>query len=258
VDLLEFSSPGVLSDSCELSDRGESLEKTGRVRRDTDVLSSLSLSVPFLWIRLINVTQALGEMAILYPVSGGFYTLTERMVDSSFAFAMVREPSPFLSSAFANKAHLASFSPLSQGWNYVLQWAVVLPLEITVAGTTVQYWTGDSVPIGAWITVFFAVIIIASMFGTLGFAEEEFWSSCLKLTVVVIFIVTGIVCESQRLELSSFRPVAESRLLRVLSSGVCGGGPARGAYSEYSGGAKWQNPGGFANGFKGVCGESRA
>jgi amino acid permease len=25
-----------------------------------------------------------------------------------------------------------------QGWNYVLQWAVVLPLEITVAVTTVK------------------------------------------------------------------------------------------------------------------------
>jgi amino acid permease len=43
-------------------------------------------------------------MAILYPVSGGFYTLASRMLDPSFAFAM--------------------------GWNYVLQWAVVLPLEI--------------------------------------------------------------------------------------------------------------------------------
>jgi amino acid transporter len=39
-------------------------------------------------IMLINVTQALGEMAILYPVSGGFYTLASRMLDPSFAFAM--------------------------------------------------------------------------------------------------------------------------------------------------------------------------
>ena len=57
-------------------------------------------------VMLINVTQALGEMAIIYPVSGGFYTLASRMLDPSFAFAM--------------------------GWNYVLQWATVLPLEITV------------------------------------------------------------------------------------------------------------------------------
>ena len=39
-------------------------------------------------IMLINVTQALGEMAIVFPVSGGFYTLASRMLDPSFAFAM--------------------------------------------------------------------------------------------------------------------------------------------------------------------------
>jgi hypothetical protein len=38
---------------------------------------------------LINVTQALGEMAIVYPVSGGFYTLAVRFLDPSWGFAMV-------------------------------------------------------------------------------------------------------------------------------------------------------------------------
>ena len=150
---------------------------------------------------LIMVTQALGEMAIIFPVSGGFYTLASRMLDPSFAFAM--------------------------GWNYVLQWAVVLPLEITVAGTTVQYWT-DKVPLGVWITIFFGLIILASAFGTLGYAEEEFWSSVLKLAVVVMFIFIGIVC-------------------------ICGGGPSGGDYGTYVGGRYWQKPGAFANGFKGVC-----
>ncbi len=76
-------------------------------------------------------TQAIGEMSILYPVSGGFYTLADRFLDPAFAFAM--------------------------GWNYVFQWFATLPLEITVAGTTVQYWT-DAVPIAAWITIFWIVI----------------------------------------------------------------------------------------------------
>lgn len=121
-------------------------------------------------------------MSILYPVSGGFYTLAIRFLDPSFAFAM--------------------------GWNYVFQWAVVLPLEITVAVTTVQYWTNDDVPVAAWVTVFWLVIsrysahpsrspfnwvlVFASVFGTLGFAEEEFWSSCLKLLVVLMFIFVGM------------------------------------------------------------------
>lgn len=72
-------------------------------------------------------------MCIIYPVSGGFYTLANRFLDPSYAFAM--------------------------GWNYVFQWAVVLPLEITVAVTTVNYWEGArSVHMAGWITVFWVVI----------------------------------------------------------------------------------------------------
>ena len=72
-------------------------------------------------------------MCILYPVSGGFYTLAGRFLDPSFAFAM--------------------------GWNYFFQWAIVLPLEITVAGTTVQYWAAAAkVNIAVWITVFWIAI----------------------------------------------------------------------------------------------------
>jgi len=72
-------------------------------------------------------------MSILYPVSGGFYTLALRFLDPSFAFAM--------------------------GWNYALQWAATLPLELTVAATTVQYWSkANDVSVAVWITIFFAVI----------------------------------------------------------------------------------------------------
>ncbi|KAL9709675.1 Amino acid permease [Leucoagaricus gongylophorus] len=152
-------------------------------------------------VMLINVTQAIGEMSILYPVSGGFYTWAVRFLDPSFAFAM--------------------------GWNYVFQWAVALPLEITVAATTVNYWP-NNVPFAAWITVFWMAILIVSIFGTLGFAEEEFWSSCLKLVVVVMFILIGIVC-------------------------ICGGGPDSGEYNHYIGGLRWHDPGAFANGFQGLC-----
>ncbi|KAJ9113580.1 hypothetical protein QFC20_001932 [Naganishia adeliensis] len=150
---------------------------------------------------LINVTQALGEMSIMYPVSGGFYTLAFRFLDESWAFAM--------------------------GWNYFLQWAVVLPLEITAAAITVQYWTTE-VNVAVWITVFFIAIIVVNIFGTLGYAEEEFWSSCLKLLVTMMFIIAGIVF-------------------------ICGGGPAGSPYASYVGGRIWQEPGAFSNGFKGVC-----
>ncbi|GAA6058880.1 hypothetical protein JCM10212_002824 [Sporobolomyces blumeae] len=152
-------------------------------------------------VMLINVTQALGEMCILYPVSGGFYTLAVRFLDPGFGMAM--------------------------GWNYFAQWAVVLPLEITAAGITMQYWEkAAAVPIGVWITVFWFAIILLNLFGTLGYAEEEFWGCCLKLLTAIIFVVIGIV-------------------LNV------GGG--KNEYSEYVGGRYWHDPGALANGFHGIC-----
>ncbi|GAA5892691.1 uncharacterized protein JCM6883_007441 [Sporobolomyces salmoneus] len=153
-------------------------------------------------VMMINVTQALGEMCILYPVSGGFYTLATRFLDPGFGMAL--------------------------GWNYFAQWAVVLPLEITAAGITVQYWEkAAAVPIAVWITVFWVAIIAVNVFGTLGYAEEEFWSSCLKLAAVIIFIIIGI----------------------VLNVGAGKSGP----YTEYVGGRYWRDPGALSNGFKGIC-----
>lgn len=137
----------------------------------------------------------------MYPVSGGFYTYSTRFIDPSWGFAM--------------------------GWNYVFQWAIVLPLEITVAGLTVDYWE-PGVPLAVWIVVFWLIIIFVNIWGTLGYAEEEFWSSCLKLGATIIFMIIAFIC-------------------------VLGGGPKSGDFSSYQGAGTWYNPGAFRNGFKGFC-----
>jgi yeast amino acid transporter len=157
----------------------------------------------------------------MYPVSGGFYTYAVRFIDPSWGFAM--------------------------GWNYVMQckWplfsqgrpvtdqillgAVVLPLELTVCGLTIGYWdTEEKISVGVWITVFFLLILITNLFGTLGYAEEEFWSAVIKLSATVIFLIIAFVM-------------------------VLGGGPSNGSYSEYWGARLWYEPGAFNNGFLGFC-----
>ena len=76
---------------------------------------------------MFNVVYALGELAILYPISGGFYTYSVRFIDPSWGFAM--------------------------GWNYVFQWAIVLPLELVVAGLTIRFWDTDgSVHVAVWVS----------------------------------------------------------------------------------------------------------
>lgn len=152
-------------------------------------------------VMIFNVVYALGELAVMYPVSGGFYTYSTRFIDPSWGFAM--------------------------GWNYVFQWAVVLPLELTVAGFTVNYWP-NNVNVAVWITIFYLFIIVINVFGTLGYAEEEFWSSCLKLAATIIFMIVAFIL-------------------------VLGGGPKNGLYHEYWGARLWYDPGAFHNGFKGFC-----
>ena len=113
-----------------------------------------------------STVYALGELAVMYPVSGGFYTYSTRFIDPSWGFAM--------------------------GWNYVFQWAVVLPLELVVASVTTQYWNKDIDP-AVWIAIFLAAIIAINVFGVLGYAEEEFWSSILKLGAIIAFMIIGLV-----------------------------------------------------------------
>ncbi|KAL2361753.1 Amino-acid permease inda1 [Blastomyces dermatitidis] len=163
--------------------------------------ATLLIDFGIVGVMMFNVVYALGELAIMFPISGGFYTYSTRFIDPSWGFAM--------------------------GWNYVFQWAIVLPLELTVAAMTIGYW-GVDINIAVWITIFMVAIIIINVFGVLGYGEEEFWSSCLKLAAIVIFMIIALIC-------------------------VLGGGPENGLYSQYWGARLWYNPGAFRNGFKGFC-----
>lgn len=145
--------------------------------------ATLLIDFAIIGVMIFNVVYALGELAIMYPISGGFYTYSTRFIDPSWGFAM--------------------------GWNYCFQWAIVLPLEITVAAECIKYWSTD-VHVSVWITMFLVIILLINVFGVLGYGEEEFWSSVIKLAAVIIFMIVGLVL-------------------------VCGGGPSRGLYDEYWG-----------------------
>lgn len=137
----------------------------------------------------------------MYPISGGFYTYATRFIDPSFGFAV--------------------------GWNYLFLWSIVLPLELTVCSLVIRYWDTET-SVAVWITVFLVAVIIVNVFGSIGFAEEEFWASLIKLVATVIFMIIALVL-------------------------VLGGGPKDGRYNEYWGARYWYDPGAFRNGFRGFC-----
>lgn len=98
---------------------------------------------------------------------------------------------------------------------------------MTVCSFTVQYWNRD-INVAVWISLFWGLIIFANIFGTLGYAEEEFWASLFKLAATIIFMIIAVVL-------------------------ICGGGPSNGLYGEYWGARLWYDPGAFQNGFRGFC-----
>jgi yeast amino acid transporter len=109
------------------------------------------------------------------------------------------------------------------GWNYAMQWLVVLPLELTAAGITIQYWNSN-VNVGVFITIFLVALTLINIAGVRGYGEAEFVFSTIKVIAVIGFIILGVVID-------------------------CGGAPVGG----YLGAHTWHDPGAFANGFKGVC-----
>lgn len=109
------------------------------------------------------------------------------------------------------------------GWNYVMGWLVTLPLELTAAGITVDYWK-SGINVGVFITIFLILIVFINLWGVRGYGEAEFVFSITKIIAVVGFIILAIVIDA-------------------------GGAPKGG----YLGAKTWHDPGALANGFKGIC-----
>ncbi|KDN66449.1 putative amino acid permease, partial [Colletotrichum sublineola] len=117
-------------------------------------------------VMLLFTTQALAEMAVLYPVNGAFYTYVCRFVDPSWGFAM--------------------------GWDYAIAWLTVLPFELVAASITIKFWR-DDLNMGIWVTVFLAVLAIIQIFGVRGYGEVEFILSIIKIAACTGFIILGII-----------------------------------------------------------------
>lgn len=146
---------------------------------------------------MFTTIQALGELAVAFPVSGAFSVYNSQFISPTWGFAM--------------------------GWNYAMQWLVVLPLELVAASIVIKYWD-DTVSGAAWVAIFWVFIAAINVFGVRGYGEAEFCFSIIKVVAVIGYIILGIIL-------------------------AAGGGPNH----EYIGGKYWHHPGAFHHGFKGVC-----
>lgn len=115
------------------------------------------------------MVMAMGELAVVFPISGGFTTYATRFIDESFGFA--------------------------NNFNYMLQWLCVLPLEIVAASITVNYWGTNPRYRDGFVALFWTVIFCINMFGVKGYGEAEFLFSIIKVLTVIGFIIMGLVLD---------------------------------------------------------------
>ncbi|KAF2815904.1 putative general amino-acid permease GAP1 [Mytilinidion resinicola] len=127
--------------------------------------ASLVICFMIIGVSILMMMQALGELAIMYPVNGAFFQYICRFIDPSWGFAM--------------------------GWDYAIQWLTILPFEITAAGLTIDYWHHYN--IGIWIAVFLTVLTAIQFFGVRGYGEVEFLLSTIKVVACAGFIIFGII-----------------------------------------------------------------
>ncbi|RMZ90748.1 hypothetical protein DV736_g2024, partial [Chaetothyriales sp. CBS 134916] len=115
---------------------------------------------------LLCTMQALGELAVLFPVNGAFYTYIVRFVDPSLGFAV--------------------------GWDYAIGWLTVLPFELTAASITIEFWR-DDIHVSVWITIFLVFVCVIQIFGVRGYGEVEFVLSMIKIVACLGWIILGII-----------------------------------------------------------------
>lgn len=134
----------------------------------TPILSGPVLAlISYLFITTLafSVTQSLGEMATYIPVSGSFTQFSARFCSPALGVA--------------------------NGWNYWFSWAITFALEISVVGQVIQYWT-DAVPLAAWISIFWVLIVCSNMCPVKYYGEIEFWIASIKIIAVVGWLIYAL------------------------------------------------------------------
>ena len=118
---------------------------------------------------LFCVINSLGEMAAWLPIPGCVPIFATRYVDEALGFTL--------------------------GWNYWYQFAIGVPIEVTVCCVILEYWE-HSVPRAALITIFFVAMVVINCFPVHIYGEAEFFFGAIKLTTIVglIILMLCITC----------------------------------------------------------------
>lgn len=117
-------------------------------------------------IMVYFLMTSLGEIATYIPVSGSFATYATRFVDPALGFAL--------------------------GWNYWLNWAITLAVDVSTGAIIMQYWF-PHVPGWIFSSFFLLIIFVINAISAKSFGETEYWLSIIKVVTVIVFLIVGFL-----------------------------------------------------------------
>ncbi|MDN8842385.1 amino acid permease, partial [Staphylococcus aureus] len=87
---------------------------------------------------------------------------------------------------------LGSYAAYFLDWIYWKMWVLNIAAEAVVAAIFIQYWLPEC-PIWILALIISIVVTVVNMLSVKLFAETEYWLALIKITVIVIFILCGIL-----------------------------------------------------------------
>ncbi|KAI8692480.1 AA-permease domain-containing protein [Fusarium sp. Ph1] len=123
---------------------------------------SAFLSFTITGFNIFCVLNSVGEMASWLPIPGPVPIFAARFVDPALGFALA--------------------------WNYWYQFAIGVPIEVTVSAVIVDYWH-NNVPKVALISLFYFPMVFLNCLPVRIYGEAEFVFGAIKLTTIVGLII---------------------------------------------------------------------
>lgn len=113
-----------------------------------------------------SVTQAIGELAIMYPLPSAFVQWSNKFVHPAAGFAL--------------------------GWCYWFNYWIAVANELQGVVTVLTYWT-TAVPKAALISIFWVLTILTNVLGVRFFGELEVVMSFIKFGWIFVVVIASIV-----------------------------------------------------------------
>ncbi|WP_291314804.1 amino acid permease [Corynebacterium sp. UBA2622] len=134
----------------------------------------------------VGIAAAGPAVVLAYLVAGAITVCVMQML----AEMVAARPSSGTFSTYADQA-FGSWAGFAVGWLYWFMMVMIMAVEITGASAIIAGWLG----ISAWIPALAAIVVFTAInFAAVrNYGEFEFWFALIKVTVIVAFLVLGVL-----------------------------------------------------------------